>query len=237
MHQVRFVPLAIVILLLPVCASAQTGFQKITAHVFTRQTEKGYVSAITSDLYYTRSGNLVSSFTSPKLYVMVTNSQGEVRLYDPKKNTVMSFQNSLFSTTTTPFFYFFSGKTGDMGLQHAGFKIADTHFDKDQMITVWKAVNPQPKDPVVYVKLVHQQSRPIYMDYQDAKHKILRKVYYYGYTDLGGVFFPRTFTEILYQQADSVITKTEYSNFKLNENARSAYFDFKIPENAKLVKQ
>lgn len=93
MHQVRFVPLAIVIGLLPVCGCAQTGFQKVTAHVFTRQTEKGYVSAITSDLYYTRNGNLVSSFTSPKSYVMVTNSQGEVSLYDPKKNTVMSFQN------------------------------------------------------------------------------------------------------------------------------------------------
>lgn len=217
--------------------SAQTGVKRVSAHVFTRQTEKGYVSAIGGDLYYTRNGNLVSNFTSPKPYVMITNNMGEVRVYDPTRNTVMQFQNALFSTTTTPFFYFFTGKTADMGLQHAGYRAIDTHFDKDLMIATWKAVNPGPKDPVTYIKLVHKQSRPIYMDYEDASRHIIRKVYYYDYTELGGVAFPKAFTEILYQNSDSVITKTEYSAFKLNEEARSSYFDFEIPQNAKLVSQ
>jgi hypothetical protein len=236
MQQVRFLSLAAVMLVISPRVFAQ-GFQKISAHIFTRQTEKGYVSAVTGDLYYTRNGNLVTNFTSPRDYVMVTNTQGEVKIYDPKKNTVMQFQNSLFSTTTTSFFYFFTGKTNDMGLQHSGYKIANTRFDGDMMITEWKVESPQPKDPVVYVKLVHRKSRPIYMDYQDQKHHILRKVYYYDYTELGGVSFPKTFTEILYQKADSVITKTEYSNFRLNGEAESSFFNFKIPENAKLLNQ
>jgi outer membrane lipoprotein-sorting protein len=236
MQQVRFLFLAAVMLVVSPRVFGQ-GFQKISAHIFTRQTEKGYVSAVTGDLYYTRNGNLVTNFTSPRDYVMVTNTQGEVRIYDPKKNTVMQFQNSLFSTTTTSFFYFFTGKTTDMGLQHSGYKITTTRFDGDMMITEWKVETPQPKDPVVYVKLVHRKSRPIYIDYQDQKHHILRKVYYYDYTELGGVSFPKTFTEILYQKADSVITKTEYSNFKLNGEARSSFFNFKIPENAKLINQ
>lgn len=217
-------------------ARGQGGLEKLMAHVYTRQTERGYVSAITGDLYYTQNGNLVSNFVSPKPYVMVTNNQGEVRIYDPVKNTVMQFQNALFSTTTTPFFYFFTGKTEDMGLQHSGYRIQDTHFDQDNMISVWKVENPQPKDPVVFVKLVHANHHPIYMDYEDAQHRIIRKVYYYNYTSLGGISFPKTFTEILYQQGDSVITKTEYSAFKLNDEAKSAFFDFKIPANAKLMK-
>lgn len=233
----RFLRLAFTCLVFPLCVQGQAGFQKITAHVFTRQTEKGYVSAISGDLYYTRNGNLVSSFTSPKPYIMVTNNQGEVRIYDPVKNTVMQFQNALFSTTTTPFFYFFTGKTADMGLQHSGYRISDTHFDKDLMVTLWKTENPQPKDPVVFVKLVHQRNKPIYMDYEDAKHQVIRKVYYYDYTDLGGISFPKTFTEILYQKEDSVITKTEYSAFKLNGDASSPLFNFEIPVNAKLIKQ
>jgi len=236
MQQVRFLFMAAVMLVTSSRVFAQ-GFQKVSAHIFTRQTEKGYVSAVTGDLYYARNGSLVTNFTSPRDYVMVTNPQGEVRVYDPKKNTVMQFQNSLFSTTTTSFFYFFTGKTTDMGLQHSGYKIANTRFDGDMMITEWKAESPQPKDPVVYVKLVHRKSRPIYMDYQDLNHHILRKVYYYDYIELGGVSFPKTFTEILYQKADSVITKTEYSNFKLNGEAQSSFFNFSVPENAKLLNQ
>lgn len=219
-------------------SNAQSDLQKVSAHVYTRQAEKGYYTSIQSDLYYTADGDLISNFIVPRKYISITNNKGEVRIYDPKENTVVQFQNSLLSTNTTPFYYFFSGKTSDMGLKKAGYKIADTKFDKNLVITIWQpSTPPSKKEPVYYVKLVHDHYRPVYMDYEDAQRKILRKVYYYNYTNLDGVDFPKTFTEILYQEKDSIVTKTEYSDFRINDRAKDALFQFKIPEDAKLVKQ
>lgn len=225
-------------LLVFVSTSAQSGLQKIAAHVYSRQAEKGYFTSIQSNLYYSADGNLISEFISPKKYISITNNKGEVRIYDPNENTVVQFQNSLLSTNTTPFYYFFSDKTNDMGLRNAGYKIIDTKFDKDLVITTWQlTTQPQKKDPVYYVKLVHDHYKPIYMDYEDFQHKIIRKVFYYQYTNLEGVDFPKTFTEIVYQGKDSIVTKTEYSDFKINDKAQSVMFKFTIPANAKLVKQ
>ena len=44
---------------------AQNSLQKVSAHVYTRQAEKGYFTAVQSNLYYTADGNLVSDFSSP----------------------------------------------------------------------------------------------------------------------------------------------------------------------------
>lgn len=229
--------LVVLILFLQARSPAQDHLQKISAHVYTRQAEKGYFTSIQSNLYFTADGNLVSDFSSPRKYISITNNKGEVQIYDPKENTVVQFQNSLLSTNTTPFYYFFSGKTSDMGLRNAGYKIIDTKFDKNLAITTWQVVAPPKKgDPVYYVKLVHDQYRPVYMDYEDFNRKVIRKVYYYDYTQVGGVEFPKTFTEILYQDKDSIVTKTEYSDFRINEKAQSTLFQFKIPENAKLAK-
>lgn len=124
-----------------------------------------------------------------------------------------------------------------MGLRQSDYHIIDTKFDGDLKITLWKASHSDVHDPVTYVKLVHDKNNPIYMDYENAGKDIIRKVYYYNYTNLNGVEFPETFTEILYQNKDSVITKTEYSGFKINEQANNSLFEFKIPSNAKLVTQ
>lgn len=214
------------------------SIQRLKVHLFTRQAEKGYVSAIQGDMFYSANGNLVSNFTSPSHYIMITNNLGEVRIYNPQKNTVIQFQNSLFSSHITPFYYFLSGRTGDMGLHEAGYEVTSTRFDQKLVVTVWKRIEQdEGKDPVVYVKLVHDKDRPIYMDYENADHHIIRKVYYYSYTHVGDIDFPGVFTEIVYQGADSVVSKTEYSDFRINGQAESPLFDFKIPADAKLVKQ
>lgn len=217
---------------------AQGSLQKVSAHVYARQAEKGYFTAIQSNLYYTSNGNLISEFISPEKYIMITNNKGEVKIYNPKENTVMQFQNSLMSTHTIPFYFFFSGKTSDMGLRRAGYKLINTQFDRQMVITTWQlATEGDKKDPVAYVKLVHKDFKPVYMDYEDKQRKVIRKVYYYDYINLTGIEFPKTFTEIVYQGKDSIVTKTEYSDFKVNEHAVSALFKFEVPSNAKLIKQ
>ncbi|TAN19463.1 MAG: hypothetical protein EPN37_03455 [Chitinophagaceae bacterium] len=229
--------LIMLMLMLPGLAKAQSGIQKISAHIFTRQAENGYKASLEGDIYYSANGNMVSYFTSPKNYVVITNGKGEMRIYNPQKNTVIQLQNNLLSSNITPFYYFFSGKTGDMGLRQSGYHIIDTKFDGDLKITLWRATHGDVRDPVTYVKLVHDKNNPVYMDYENAGKNIIRKVYYYNYTNLNGVEFPETFTEILYQNKDSVITKTEYSGFKINEQANNSLFEFRIPANAKLVTQ
>ncbi|HEX5554398.1 MAG TPA: hypothetical protein VFX43_14225 [Chitinophagaceae bacterium] len=125
-----------------------------------------------------------------------------------------------------------------MGLQHAGYKVINTKFDGNLVITLWESINTdKEKDPVVFIKLVHDKERPIYMDYENADHGIIRKVYYYDYISLNGIDFPKTFTEILYQGKDSVVSKTEYSDIKINNLANSTLFEFNIPENAKLTRK
>lgn len=67
------------ILILPGVSKAQSGIQKISAHIFTRQAENGYKASLEGDIYYSADGNMVSYFTSPKNYVVVTNGKGEMR--------------------------------------------------------------------------------------------------------------------------------------------------------------
>lgn len=112
-----FVNLIILILILPTSLIAQSGIQRISAHIFTRQAENGYKASLEGDIYYSANGDMISYFSSPKNYIVVTNSKGEMRIYNPQENTVIQLQNNLLSSNITPFYYFFSGKTGDMGLR------------------------------------------------------------------------------------------------------------------------
>lgn len=220
----------------PVTAGAQSGIQRVSASLVSRQIENGNSTSLKGAIYYTANGNMVSHFTFPKEYMVITNNKGETRIYDPAKNTVFQFQNFLFSSSSTPFFYFFSGKTGDMGLLHAGYRLIDTKFDHNLVITVWQNTSSNDKDGIATVKLVHDKNRPIYMDYKNSTGDIIRKVYYYNYISLNGVEFPETFTEIVYQGKDSILSKTAYSEVKINNLANSKFFGFRIPQNAKLEK-
>jgi hypothetical protein len=121
-----------------------------------------------------------------------------------------------------------------MGLSDLGFVPTKTYPENNLIISEWMHKVPDPKSPVITVKLVHQQQKPIYMDYKDKTNSIIRKVYYYGYKQLNQFSFPSITTEIIYNsKADSVVTKTAYSDFKLNTAATSTYFGYKIPATAR----
>src|SRR5690348_12393311 len=81
-------------------AGAQT-IQKLSVKVDTREVAKGYSTNLKGELFYTADGNLVTHITYPEQYILVANSKGEVRLYNPEKNSVRLFQNALFSTSST----------------------------------------------------------------------------------------------------------------------------------------
>jgi len=209
------------------------SIERISANMVIRQVEQGKSVSLKGEIYYQHDGNMVTHFIYPKEYMIVANKFGETKIYDPEKNTVLLYQNFLFSTQSTQFYYFFTGRFADMGLTHAGYVQDKTYNDGHLLVTEWKLKIPNKKTSIQRVKIVYDGQLPIYMHYEDISRRIFRKVFYYNYQDLDLSHFPATTTEILYEKPDSVVSKTNYTDFKLNAEAKGAYFNFSIPSNAK----
>lgn len=210
---------------------------KMSATIVSKQVQAGKSVTIKGEVFYQHNGNMVTNFTFPRAYVVISNKQGEIKIYDPSNNTVLQYQNTLFSSQTSQFYYFFSGKIADMGLTDIGYVQEKTYPEKGVLVSLWKLKTPDKKAAIQKVKLVYQGQKPVYMHYEDGSGKIIRKIYYYNYTQVETNSFPFTTTEIVYGEGDSTVTKTQFSDFKINQDATSQYFNFKIPSNAKIEKQ
>jgi hypothetical protein len=221
----------------PSKAWAPQIIEQLSAVMETKQVQAGKSVTIKGQMFYQRNGNLVTRFVYPKEYIVLANKQGEVKIYDPGKNTVMRYQNFLFSTQSSQFYYFFSGKSSDMGLTDIGYVQEKTYSENGLLVTLWKLKTPDKKASVQKVKLVYNRQDPIYMHYENAAGKIFRKVFYYQYIQLETTKFPSVTTEISYDDSgDSTVSKTSYADFKLNHQANKEYMNYRIPANAKLEK-
>lgn len=215
----------------------QTGIEKVQAAVVSKQLENGKSITLKSDVFYQSNGDCVTHFTSPVEYFIITNKLGEVKVYDPIQSTVAVQQNDLYSSKTTPFYFFLSGKSNDMGLSDLGFSPVKTYSEKNSIVSEWKNKKTSVNIPVQNIKLVHREQNPIYMEYKAADNKVLRKVYYYNYTKINQYSFPTTTTDIVYntKTKDSVITKTTYGSIKTNADATGMFFNYKVPTTAKKI--
>jgi outer membrane lipoprotein-sorting protein len=209
------------------------SIDRLSATMVSRQVQQGKSITLKGDIYYQRNGNMITHFTFPREYMVISNKLGETKIYDPAKNTVIQYQNFLFSTQSSQFYYFFSGKVADMGLTHIGYVQDKTYNDGNLLVTEWTLKTPNKKAQIQRIKIVYQGQQPVYMHYQNGSGTVFRKVYYYNYQLLDTYSFPSTTTEIVYDKGDSVVSKTYYSDFKLNESASGPYFNFTIPSNAK----
>ena len=218
----------------PATSRSPLAIERISADMIIRQVQQGKSVTLRGSLYYQRNGNLVTHFVYPKEYMIVANKLGETKLYDPMKNTVVTYQNFLFSTQSSQFYYFFSGKISDMGLTRIGYVQDKTYNETGLLVTEWKLKTPDKKATIQRIKIVYDGQRPVYMHYEEAGGRVFRKVFYYNYQMLDTYYFPATTTEILYDRGDSVVSKTNYTDFKLNENTAAAWFNYAIPRNAKI---
>ncbi|MCX6213037.1 hypothetical protein [Spirosoma sp.] len=215
-----------------VLLSPQT-IDRLSATVTTRQVQQGKSVTIRGEMFYQRNGNMVTHFTFPREVVILANKLGETRIYDPRRNAVIRYQNESFSTQTTQLAFFLNGTTSDMGLSRLGFVQDKTTANGKLLITEWRLKTPNAKMPIQRVRIVYDRANPIYMHYTDSAGKIIRKVFYYDYQPIEGRPFPATTTEIVYQDKDSTVSKTVYADFRLNHAANSSYFDYVIPATAK----
>jgi outer membrane lipoprotein-sorting protein len=218
----------------PVATHSLLAIEKLSVDMTIRQVQQGKSVTLKGSLFYQQNGNMVTHFIYPREYMIVANKLGETRLYDPVKNTVIQYQNFLFSTQSSQFYYFFSGKISDMGLTRIGYVQDKTYNEGSLLVTEWKLKTPDKKASIQRIKIVYDGQRPVYMHYQEAGGRVFRKVFYYNYQMLDAYFFPATTTEILYDKGDSVVSKTNYTDFRLNERATGAYFNYTIPPNAKI---
>jgi outer membrane lipoprotein-sorting protein len=217
-----------------------TGFryyfnvQKISARMTTKSAQKGATSMVQADIFYQSSGKMITHFFDPVEYYMINTAKGEISVYDPKKNTVKQQQNYLYSTETSQLYYFLQNKKTDLGLKTMGFVVNSTRFEEDLMITRWN-VPPSMTKMLREVELVHRGSNPIYMKYVGKDGKNAKKVFYYNYTSLSGLDFPQTITQIDFVGKDSIVTKTTYSDIKVNQMVDDALLNYTIPPTAKVI--
>lgn len=210
--------------------------RKVSATMIMRTSHKGKTTNTRAELCYATSGRMVTLFPKPAELYLFNNANGELRVYDPTKNTVLQQQNATYSTEITQFFFFLHNRKADLGLSSMGFSLGSTKFENGVMITTWKSPTPLAKN-IKRVELVHKGQNPIFMKYVDPSDRTIKKVFYYDYTKLGTVDFPQTITQIDYVTAkDSIVTKTAYGALKINEQVQSNLLEFTIPSNAKVIK-
>ena len=190
-----------------------------------------------ADVYYkVADGLLVTHLTSPLEYLVITNAKGEFKMYDIKANAISQNQAADFSSENSFIHDFLLGKTQDMGLKGVGFQLKDSKVEDNVVITNW--IPPiDLASKMSRVELVHENYSPIYMAFFGKKDKLLSKIFYYNYKQIGDITLPLTITEFQYMpNGDSMITKKTYTDIKINEQVDEKWLNYKIPDNAKIIK-
>jgi hypothetical protein len=212
----------------------QYVYQKVSMEMHTRSVHNGLVSALKATVFYTSEGKMASLYSEPQPLLVTNNAKGEVMVYDFRKNSVTQKQNFMMSTEANQLFFFLENNKSDLGLAKMGFALHQTRFEDGLRITVWYPPVQLAKD-IQKVELAHEQSNPVFLGYFDKRGRAISKVFFYDYQSVAGLQFPTAVTQITYTAAtDSVISKTQYSNFKTDREVDDQYLNFKVPTNAKV---
>lgn len=214
--------------------SAHGQIQQLSATMVSRTARKGQVAQVKAELTYGSDGKMVTYFSAPFKQYLLNNTRGEVSIYDPEKNTVMLQNNYAYGTETSQLYFFLRNKKEDLGLRQMGFTSKDIRFENGLTITRWAAPSRLWK-VIKEVELVHKGANPVYMKYVGAKGQVVKKVFFYQYQNLKGTDFPSSITQIDFvTPGDSILSKTSYENFRLNEAANLKLLQFSVPANAKV---
>lgn len=198
--------------------------------------EKGKYVTLQGELYYdVLNRKMTTRITHPVENITIVSLTGEMKIYDPKENTVI-YTNSMLNSTETSYFHrFFNRESSDMGLQKMGYLVKSTKIDEGVLVTTW-VPKPGSSTPIKTVELAHEKSKPIYMSFISQRNRVLGKIYFSKYTNVGTYFLPFSITEFGYgEKGDSIINRKSYSNCKTNGAVNLKYLNYQIPENAKVV--
>ncbi len=228
----------LVFALLASAFSRQYIFQKISMLMETRSVTAGKSSRVLANMYYTSEGKMLTYFQAPQEMVIVNNKKGEITIYNPKDNTVMQQQNYMLGTETNQLYFFLENKRNDLGLSAMDYTVRNTKIEDGLKITEWTPPMALIKD-ISKVELVHEKGNPIFMGYYGVKGVPIKKMYFYNYTKVSDyIVLPAAITQIDFKSSkDSIITKTTYTDFKLNQQVADDKLNFIVPENAKVLRK
>ena len=103
------------------------------------------------------------------------------------------------------------------------------------MITTWQA--PVSLKVINQIKIVFKDMLPIYAEYLGLDGNIKKKIYYSRYSDFKSFSMPLRITEITFEsKTDSTIRLSVFSNVRTTDFPDDNYFNFKIPDDAKITK-
>lgn len=210
-------------------------FNWVSFSMVKRINKTGVTSWMDARIHFDKSGDMVTYFTKPQEMYVLNNVDGELKVYNPKENTVFKSVNYNFSSQHTPIFYFLNNKE-NMGLDEAGYKIKESEVSDMLLITKWEP----PKNASIdlsYIEVVNDGEKNVFQGFYDDDGICFKKVYYYNFELLGSKNVPKSITEIDFINGDSVISKTTFSDFILNDPLDKEILELKIPENAKLISE
>lgn len=215
---------------------APVALQKISLSMEIKSLHKGKVIVTEAEVFYKAQGGLiVTHFTKPFENITISNSRGEMKVYDPKDNTIIQMQSPDFSSQNSVFYAFFNNITQDMGLKKMGYSLSKTNVEGNYLVTTW-LLGTTNKSEIKKVELVLEKYSPIHMAFFDAKNEIKQKIYYGNYMQVEEFRLPLKITEINFNtKTDSVIERKVYTNVKTNESVIDTYLNYQVPANAKVI--
>src|SRR5512135_1284424 len=98
---------SVLLLMLVTFASFKADTHRLSVRMESKRLHNGKVVIVRADLYFKYAeGTLLMHYYYPSDYLFITNSKGEVKMYFPDKNEVMSQQNQLFASDNDALFFF-----------------------------------------------------------------------------------------------------------------------------------
>jgi hypothetical protein len=197
---------------------------------------KGSKSIFKCDIYYNKENDaVVTHHYYPAEFVKMSNRFGEMKIYFPETNSVTIQQDQTFATTNELLYYFVNNKLTDLGLAKEGFKLITTTRENEMIVTIWQA--PVSLKIISQIKIVYKDMLPIYAEYLGMNGLISKKIYYSKYSDFKTFRIPLRITEISFEsKIDSTIRLSVFSNVRTADFPDDNYFNFKIPDDAKITK-
>ena len=229
-------PLGILAIILFASFANQKRINKISMVQESSFLANGIKVVMTSEIFYNHAERkMVTKFGEPYNYIIISNDKGEAKVYYPKENKVLLTQGMSFNTENSLLYYFLANKINDLGLSDLGFRLNNTKYEDDLMISEFVPMN-MVNSKLSKVELVHKNFLPVYVAYYNDKNEVVQKIFYYQYQNFSYLNLPMKAVEYSYvSPKDSSITRKIYSNVNINDNASSEYFNFKIPEDASVI--
>jgi len=220
--------ISVALLLLAFGASAQ---RKVCADVEVKTLADGKVTTVTKRVFCQGNGRVVTVSNKPVEYYTITNLKGEMKVYVPSSNEVVTRMDKDFSSETELLYLYLAGRQDNLGLLGMGYTLKNSSYDEEGYLKRTYTTKSQRNAPTV--ELVLKDYLPIYVAYLDHSGNILRKTYLSQYTTGTGLVFPTRVTEVTFnkEKHDSTVVRSVYSSIKTD--GKDPLFNYQVPAGAK----